>query len=127
MKKATIFWCTGMSGVGKSTLASYASDKLKKNGLQVYILGGDVVRANYDIQLGFGQKDVEKNNLNIARLCEIERGNYDIIIVPIIKFNPRSSLKKYIPTKNANGIDKYWKGAKIIAGAKDLLKANKNC
>ena len=84
MKKATIFWCTGMSGVGKSTLASYASDKLKKNGLQVYILDGDVVRGNYEKQLGFGRKDVERNNLNIARLCKIERGNYDIIIVPII-------------------------------------------
>jgi len=84
MKKATIFWCTGMSGAGKSTLASYAFDKLKERGLQVYILDGDVVRENYDIQLGFGREDVERNNLNVARLCEIERGNYDIIIVPII-------------------------------------------
>ena len=73
-----------MSGVGKSTLASYTSIELKKNGFKTLILDGDTVRENYDMQLGFGRSDVKKNNLNVAEICKIERGNYDAIIVPVI-------------------------------------------
>jgi len=82
--KGNIFWCTGMSGAGKSTLAEYARDELERLGFSVLILDGDVVREKYDVQLGFGRKDVEKNNLNVARLCNDERCDYDVIIVPII-------------------------------------------
>jgi len=83
-KKANIFWCTGMSGVGKSTLAEYAKRVLERSKFSVLILDGDVVREKYDVKLGFGRKDVEKNNLHVAKLCEDERYNYDAIIVPII-------------------------------------------
>jgi len=83
-KRANIFWCTGMSGVGKSTLANYANVELKKQGISTLILDGDVVREKYDVKLGFGRDDVEKNNLNVVKLCEDERFNYEVIIVPII-------------------------------------------
>jgi adenylylsulfate kinase-like enzyme len=83
-KNKCIFWCTGISGVGKSTLASYASMELKKNGYKTLIIDGDSVRDNYKNQLGFGRSDVEKNNLNIAEKCKIERDNYDAIFVPVI-------------------------------------------
>ena len=82
--KASIFWCTGMSGVGKTTLADYAKVKLIKNGVTTLIIDGDMVREKYDNKLGFGRKDVELNNLNVAKLCKIERRNYNVIIVPII-------------------------------------------
>jgi adenylylsulfate kinase len=82
--KANIFWCTGMSGTGKSTLAEHAKTEIKKKGLTVLILDGDIIREKYDVQLGFGREDVEKNNMNVVKLCEEERWNYDVIIVPII-------------------------------------------
>jgi adenylylsulfate kinase len=84
MKTATIFWCTGMSGAGKTTLASHAKKELEKHDFKVLIIDGDVVRKKYDIQLGFNRDDVEKNNLNIAEICLNERGEFDCIIVPII-------------------------------------------
>ena len=84
MKKASIFWCTGMSGVGKSTLSEYAKSELENHGYNILIIDGDVVRENYDIKLGFGKNDVENNNLNVARICKKERYNYDAILVPII-------------------------------------------
>jgi len=82
--KAHIFWCTGMSGSGKSTLAEHAKVKLERLGFTVLILDGDVVREKYNVQLGFDRKDVEKNNLYVVKLCQKERCNYDVIIVPII-------------------------------------------
>lgn len=84
MTKANVFWCTGMSGVGKTTLSLDAHEKLSNLGYKSIILDGDAVRENYDVQLGFGRADVEKNNLNIAKICELERGKYDAIIVPVI-------------------------------------------
>jgi adenylylsulfate kinase len=82
--KANIFWCTGLSGSGKSTLADHVKSELEKSGFKTLIIDGDVVRAKYNIQLGFNRKDIEKNNLNVLKLCEIERYNHDVIIVPII-------------------------------------------
>ena len=73
-----------MSGAGKSTLAENAKEKLEEHQLLTLILDGDVVRERYDVKLGFGREDVERNNLNVAKLCEDERNNYDVILVPII-------------------------------------------
>ena len=73
MKKASIFWFTGMSGAGKSTMAEHAKFELENHGYNILILDGDVVRENYNIKLGFGKDDIEKNNLNVARLCKKER------------------------------------------------------
>ncbi len=73
-----------MSGVGKSTLVKYARDKLKQQGYTVLILDGDVIREKYDVKLGFGREDVKSNNLRVMKLCEEERGSYDVIMVPII-------------------------------------------
>lgn len=84
MNNAEIFWCTGMSGVGKTTLALHAHEKLIEQGYSSIIIDGDVVRERYNVKLGFGRQDVENNNLNVADLCEIERNKYDAIIVPII-------------------------------------------
>jgi len=84
MKKAKIFWFTGMSGSGKSTLSSYAFEELEKQGYRTLILDGDVIRDSYNIKIGFGRKDVKKNNLNVALICKEERSKFDVILVPII-------------------------------------------
>ena len=84
MKNAAIFWFTGLSGSGKTTLSSRAEKKLSESGFSVKVLDGDTIRAAYKVKLGFGRKDIEKNNANIVKICEAERGNYDILIVPVI-------------------------------------------
>jgi adenylylsulfate kinase-like enzyme len=84
MQTAKIFWCTGMSGAGKTTLASHAKIELEKHGFKILIIDGDVVRNKYKTQLGFNRDDVEKNNLHVAEICLNERGAYDCIIIPII-------------------------------------------
>jgi len=73
-----------MSGAGKSTLAEYARVELKRLRFSTLVIDGDVIRTKYDIKLGYGRDDVEKNNLYITKLCEDERYNYDVILVPII-------------------------------------------
>ncbi len=84
MKNAAIFWLTGLSGTGKTTLSLRAKKKLAASGFGVKVLDGDMVRATYEVKLGFGRKDIEKNNTNIVKICEDEREDYDILIVPVI-------------------------------------------
>ena len=68
MKNAAIFWCTGLSGAGKTTLSLRAEKKLTSSGFSVKVLDGDTIRAAYKVKLGFDRKDIEKNNANIVEI-----------------------------------------------------------
>ena len=84
MKRAPIFWFTGLSGAGKSTVAEGARDRLVAEGWQVLILDGDDIRAKMHRDLGFSRDDVRINNALIADLCDERRSRYDAILVPVI-------------------------------------------
>mgnify|MGYP002027120860 CR=1 FL=1 len=74
-----------MSGSGKSTLAEYIKDTYQKEGYSVCIIDGDDIRDRDEERLGFGRKDVEVNNLRIAKLClELKDSGFDLILVPVI-------------------------------------------
>jgi adenylyl-sulfate kinase len=84
MTNGDIFWFTGLSGVGKSTIANAAKLKLELMGFKVLILDGDVVRSKLHWDLGFSKCDIEENNRLISELCVKKKLEYDIILVPII-------------------------------------------
>jgi adenylylsulfate kinase len=82
--RAVIFWFTGLSGVGKSTLANGLRDVLTAEGRRVLILDGDDVRNRLHSHLGFTPQDIRLNNELILGLCDENRADYDLILVPII-------------------------------------------
>lgn len=82
--QALVFWFTGLSGAGKTTLAEAARRHLEKQGLQATVVDGDAVRAQLHQHLGFSETDIKKNNALIAELCGSLRDRYDAILVPII-------------------------------------------
>ena len=84
MKHASIFWFTGLSGSGKSSVAEGVKVKLASLGYAVRIIDGDEVRATFNRHLGFSERDIETNNCLIADLGASCRGNFDVILVPII-------------------------------------------
>ena len=90
MTSADIYWFTGLSGAGKSTIAETAKLKLELMGLRVLVLDGDHVRQELHQNLGFSVSDIEKNNRLISGLCENYRQKYDLIFVPIISPYKRS-------------------------------------
>lgn len=51
----------GLSGVGKSTLASYTKKLLLKRGISVEIIDGDVYRSKLCKELGFSKNDRQEN------------------------------------------------------------------
>src|SRR3989338_3930148 len=84
MKKALIFWFTGLSGAGKTTVATGVNQQLDQAGYRTFILDGDEVRKNYHSHLGFSPEDIRKNNALIVELCRENQAKYDVILVPII-------------------------------------------
>jgi len=96
MTTASVYWFTGLSGVGKSSIAKAAKSKLELMGMKVLVLDGDDVRKELHQNLGFSESDIEENNRLISELCVKQRQEYDIILVPIISpfRRSRSAAKK---------------------------------
>lgn len=89
-----VIWFTGMSGSGKSVLSNYVKSFFLEKKYSVFILDGDDVRENDSEKLGFGHKDVLRNNLRISTLCQKLRKEYDVILVPVI--SPYESVRKQV-------------------------------
>ena len=82
-----------MSGSGKSTLAEYIKNTYQSEGYTVRIIDGDDIRDRDVEKLGFGLKDVEVNNLRIAKLClDSKDSEFDLILVPVI--SPYDEVRK---------------------------------
>jgi adenylyl-sulfate kinase len=70
MTGATI-WFTGLSGAGKSTVASLVEAELRRRGEPVEVLDGDVVRTNLSKGLGFSKEDRDENIRRIGFVCNL--------------------------------------------------------
>ncbi len=95
---ALIFWFTGLSGSGKTTIAERAAKLLSDKQKKVKILDGDIIRKEINRHLGFSAEDIKENNRIIAELCVKNEGSYDYIFVPIISpFNEsRNQVRRII-------------------------------
>jgi adenylyl-sulfate kinase len=56
-----VLWLTGLSGAGKSTVASLVAAELEESGALVERLDGDVVREHLSKGLGFSKADRDTN------------------------------------------------------------------
>ena len=77
-------WFTGLSGAGKSTLAEMLDEELRKRGLKVEMLDGDVVRTNLSKGLGFSKEDRDTNILRIGFVAQLLTRNGVATIVSAI-------------------------------------------
>lgn len=78
-----VFWMTGLSGSGKSTIANAFELALYKQGIRAYILDGDNVRLGLNRDLGFTDSDRIEN---IRRVAETAKLMVDAGIVVITSF-----------------------------------------
>ena len=60
-KQGACIWFTGLSGSGKSTIASVLTVMLQEHGRHVTVLDGDVVRTHLSKGLGFSKDDRDTN------------------------------------------------------------------
>src|SRR5262249_39566085 len=70
-QKGFTLWFTGLSGAGKTTLSNIIEEELRKRGLRVEVLDGDVVRTNLSKGLGFSKEDRDINIRRIGFVCHL--------------------------------------------------------
>ena len=78
-----VFWFTGLSGSGKSTIANKLEEALFENQLQTYTLDGDNIRAGINKGLSFTPEDRQEN---LRRIGEIAKIFVDSGIITIAAF-----------------------------------------
>lgn len=69
--KGVVIWMTGLSGSGKSTIATELQKNLFDRGCQVCILDGDNIRHGLNSDLGFSPADREENIRRIGEVAKL--------------------------------------------------------
>lgn len=82
-QKGIVLWFTGLSGSGKSTVASLLEKKLHSLGKLTYLLDGDNVRHGLNSDLSFTEEDRIEN---IRRIAELSKLFLDSGIITITTF-----------------------------------------
>ena len=70
-QKARVFWLTGLSGSGKSTIAQGVERKLFEAGYFPQVLDGDNIRSGINNNLGFSLEDRQENIRRIAEVAKL--------------------------------------------------------
>ncbi len=82
-QRAGVLWFTGLSGAGKSTIASKVESTLNLAGVHTIALDGDNVRHGLNKDLGFTERDRTEN---IRRVAEVARLMTDAGLIVLCSF-----------------------------------------
>ncbi|MGD9866884.1 MAG: adenylyl-sulfate kinase [Hyphomicrobiales bacterium] len=82
-QRPCVLWFTGLSGAGKSTIASLLEKQLHAHGRHTYVLDGDNVRHGLNRDLGFTDADRVEN---IRRVSEAARLFVDAGLIVLVSF-----------------------------------------
>lgn len=92
-QKAAVFWFTGMSGSGKSTIAESVERQLFNAGHLVQVLDGDNIRTGICNNLDFS---IEDRTENIRRIAEVSKLMINAGIVTLNSFvSPTNKIREY--------------------------------
>ena len=69
--RGIVLWMTGLSGCGKSSIATELQKRLFEMNSQVFILDGDNVRHGLNSDLGFSPEDREENIRRIGEVAHL--------------------------------------------------------
>ena len=69
--KACALWMTGLSGSGKSTIATRLERELLLSGHRVFVVDGDTLRNGLNHDLGFGEADRRENLRRAAEVVKV--------------------------------------------------------
>lgn len=83
MKGVTV-WFTGLPCSGKTTIADELADILKKKGLNVERLDGDIVRKDLTNDLGFSKKDRDENIRRVTFVAKLLTRNNVIVLATFV-------------------------------------------
>lgn len=77
-------WFTGLSGAGKSTIASTLEEVLVRRGVNAYRLDGDNIRFGLNRNLGFSAEDRAENIRRVGEVCKLFADNGTVALAAFI-------------------------------------------
>lgn len=83
-QRGCVVWLTGLSGSGKSTIASLLEEHLIRSGHLAFVLDGDNVRHGLNDDLGFSSEDRAENIRRIGEVAALFSQAGAITIVSFI-------------------------------------------
>jgi adenylyl-sulfate kinase len=96
-----VFWITGLSGAGKTTIGYLLYTKLKPSKNPIVFLDGDELRKIFGNDLGYSKEDRLKSAIRNSRLCKLlsDQG-IDVVCCTISMFDSirewnRENIKNY--------------------------------
>jgi len=94
-----VYWFTGLSGAGKTTLGKLWLEELKSRGEKPIFLDGDELRFVFGNDLGYSEQDRHKSAMRNARICEmLSKQGFTVICCTISMFdNVRNYNRENIP------------------------------
>ena len=94
-----LFWITGLSGAGKTTVAMQLHERLIELGRETILLDGDEVRALFGSDLGHEPADRQTSAWRNARMCAaLAEAGFDVVCATISMFAAvRGWLRERVP------------------------------
>ncbi|MGE5689943.1 MAG: adenylyl-sulfate kinase [Pseudomonadota bacterium] len=103
MTSGLVLWFTGLSGAGKSTIASIVGRALEADGRLVEYLDGDVVREHLSKGLGYSKQDRDTNIERIGWVASrLARHGATVLVSAISPYaetrsKARAMVEEYAP------------------------------
>ncbi|MFW5659059.1 MAG: adenylyl-sulfate kinase [Bacteroidota bacterium] len=82
--RAAVVWLTGLSGSGKSTIATAAQKALFEQGYQTFVLDGDNVRHGLCGDLGFSTDDRTENTRRVGEVAKLFYESGSVVLCAFI-------------------------------------------
>ncbi len=99
--KGFTLWFTGLACSGKTVLADAVAEDLKKRGMKVERLDGDIVRESLTSDLGFSEEDRNENIKRVTFVAKLLSRNGVAVLASFI--SPYNKIRAY----SRNEIDDY--------------------
>jgi adenylyl-sulfate kinase len=98
-------WLTGLSGAGKTALAIRLEQELRRRGLKVERLDGDIVRQSLTRDLGFSKQDRDKNIERVTFVAKLLTRNGVAVICSFI--SPYRAVRARVRQEVGNFVEIY--------------------
>lgn len=97
-----VYWITGLSGAGKTTIGKIVYEKLRGKYANTVFLDGDILRRVFGDDLGYSDEERRKCAMRYSKLCNmLQQQDMNVVCCTISMFD---SIREW----NRENIDNYF-------------------